>query len=179
MSQSPEARYVEQQTQKRIGALEKDLGDLQKHQRTVESEKQAEALQKLMDKERSANEAYTKLIIAAGYAGFLTFWSKSGQAIPQPSHSLIGILFLLSLVCYIGYEVYASIRRGFAVQLANQRLMKNPTPAGVDAFNEAIAKFNRRIHRVWLFVLVPTVALGFGAGLWTVGWYAYSLWDSL
>lgn len=79
MSQSPEARYVEQQTKKRIGALEKDLGDLQKHQRTVESEKQAEALQKLMDKERSANEAYTKLIIAAGYAGFLTFWSKSGR----------------------------------------------------------------------------------------------------
>lgn len=176
MSQSSEDRYTQQITQKRLGDLERGMQGLEKHRRTAESEKQAEALQKLMDKERSANEAYTKLIIAAGYAGFLAFWSKSAQVIPQPHHSVIGTLFLLSLVCYIGYEVYISVRRGFAIQLANQRLMKNPTPAGIDAFNDALTKFNRQAHKTWLFILVPTVTLGFGCGLWVIGWYACSLW---
>lgn len=174
MNQSPEDRYAQQQTQKRLGALEKEVGSLQQHHRTRESEKHAEALQKAMDKERSATEAYTKLIVAAGYAGFLTFWSKAGVVIPQPQHAWIGTLFLLSLVCYIGYEVYSSVARGFAVQLANDHLMKNPTPAGIDQFNNSLAKFNRRAHKLWLFVLVPTVLLGFGSGLWVIGWYAYT-----
>lgn len=179
MNQSSEDRYTQQLTQKRLGALEKDVGNLQQHQRTRESEKNAEALQKAMDKERSANEAYTKLIVAAGYAGFLTFWSKAGVVIPQPQHAWIGTLFLLSLVCYIGYEVYSSVARGFAVQMANDRLMKNQTPAGIDEFNESLTRFNRRAHKLWLFVLVPTVLLGFGSGLWVIGWYAYRAWATL
>lgn len=179
MNQSSEDRYIQQLTQKRLGALEKDVGNLQQHQRTKESETTAEALQKAMDKERSANEAYTKLIVAAGYAGFLTFWSKAGVVIPQPHHAWIGTLFLLSLVCYIGYEVYSSVARGFAVQLANDRLMKNQTPAGIEEFNDSLARFNRRAHKLWLFVLVPTVLLGFGSGLWVIGWYAYSAWAAL
>jgi len=176
MNQSPEARYMEQLTQRRLATLEKGLEGLQNHQRTVESERETEALNKVMDKERSANEAYTKLIVAAGYAGFLTFWGKSAQVIPQPHHAWIGTLFLLSLLCYIGYEVYMSVRRGFAVQLANQRLNENPTPAGVAQFKASITDFNRRAHRTWLFILVPTVALGFGSGLWLIGWYIYSTW---
>jgi len=176
MDQTTEARYKEQQVQKRLGEVEKGLNKALSHQRSADEEKQAESIQKVLDKEKNANETYAKLIIAAGYAGFLTFWGKSAQVIPQPHHSVIGTLFLLSLVLYIGWEVYSSVSRGIALQRMAQELAADPTPAGRAKFQTSATKYNRRMHALWITVLIPTVLLGFGCGLWVVGWYVHSLW---
>ncbi len=138
------ARYVDANFKR----VEKEMNQLLRFKATVEAEKQADALQKAMDKEQAAGESYTKIIIAAGYAGFLTFWGKSAGDIPPPWHAAIGAMMLLSMILFVIWEVSKSVWKGISLNRAMTRLQQDRTPRGVTNFTESMEAFNRRAHRV-------------------------------
>ncbi|WP_312681336.1 hypothetical protein [Stenotrophomonas chelatiphaga] len=155
------------------------VGSLDAYREAQEAKQLVEAHQKALDKAQSASESYTKIIIAAGYAGFLAFWTKATTTVPQPYHAWIGSLFLLSLVLFITWEITKSTWSSIAMYRFSRALAQSPTPEGIKKFQADAAVHDRRMNRLWLVFLIPCVALGLASALWLLTWYVLQLWATL
>lgn len=159
--------------------LHNRVASLDAYREAQEAKQLADAYQKALDKAQSAGESYAKIIIAAGYAGFLAFWTKATTTVPQPDHAWIGSLFLLSLVLFITWEITKSTWSSVAMNRFSRALVKSPTPEVIAKFQTDAAEHDRRMNRLWLFFLIPCVTFGLASALWLLTWYILELWARL
>ncbi len=112
---------------------------------------------------------YTSVIIVAGYAAFFAMWSSVKDDLSRVCVLWAGVLMMVSIVLFVGFEVSKMILMG----IAHQRVMRAAegvrAPHLASAIQDVIAVENRRILRLWKWALVPTVVFGFGSAA-ILGW---------
>ncbi|HIF6000393.1 TPA: hypothetical protein ACX3F9_002449 [Vibrio parahaemolyticus] len=108
--------------------------------------------------------SYSNVIIAAGYVGFFTLWSSLKSDLPQWAILSSGALILLSLMTFIGFELYKMISVSVQMHRVSKRLQR-PDMTTLDEIQRIEQKSALISARVWVFTVIPTVLSGFGAGL--------------
>ncbi|HDV5280191.1 TPA: hypothetical protein RI749_003017, partial [Vibrio cholerae] len=68
--------------------------------------------------------SYSNVIIAAGYVGFFTLWSSLKSDLPQWAILSSGALILISLMTFIGFELYKMISVSVQMHRVSKRLQK-------------------------------------------------------
>jgi hypothetical protein len=167
--------YVDKNFQK----LAKEVNELRQFQSNLMYEKQVQAALELIGRMHSNHVSYTNLIVVAGYAGFFTFWSTIKNDLPKWLYAVSGLLIIVSLLCFIAWEVTKSIWGGLHLRRAEAQLTSHvPDEETIFRLQKEIDAFDRKINRVWLVFLIPTVLFGFASALSLVvffGWKLYLL----
>ena len=109
-------------------------------------------------------QAYTTVVLLAGYAGFFAIWSFLKQDLSKGQVFSSGLLIALSLSAYIIWEVYQAFHRSRALMGLNKALLD------IQNFDKLLAEYkaieqNRVITLgwVWVFVFGFTLLTGFSA----------------
>lgn len=109
-------------------------------------------------------QAYTTVVLLAGYAGFFAVWTFLKQDLSKEQVFSSGLLIALSLSSYIIWEVYQSFYRSRTL-LGLNKAIQNP-----DNFEILLAAHKKNeqerlisFGRVWVFVFWFTVSTGFSA----------------
>ncbi|EOX4461723.1 hypothetical protein ACJ5M5_001571 [Vibrio alginolyticus] len=71
--------------------------------------------------------SYSNVIIAAGYVGFFTLWSSLKSDLPQWAILSSGALILISLMTFIGFELYKMTSVSVQMHRVSKRLQKPDT----------------------------------------------------
>jgi hypothetical protein len=159
-----------------INHLIHEVNELHRFQMSVEHDKQIQAVLELMGRIQASHVSYTNLIIVAGYAAFFTFWSTLKNDLPGWLYAISGLLIVLSLLIFIAWEVTKMIWSAVSLRNIERRLTSRPPEADVIfKFQQEINAFERRINRLWIWFLVPTVTLGLASGLCLVAFFAWKL----
>ncbi|NRQ42537.1 hypothetical protein HRH59_08110 [Rheinheimera sp. YQF-2] len=108
--------------------------------------------------------SYTNVIIAAGYVGFFTLWGSLKNDLPLWAILVSGALILISLLIFIGFEIYKMISSSVQMHRISKRL-QTPDMGTLAAIQQIERESSLRNAKVWVFAVIPTVVTGFGAGL--------------
>lgn len=142
-------------------------------------DKQIEAIQQLNEKLLSHSMNYTNLVLVAGYAGFFAFWSTLTDKVPKWLFALSGFLILLSLTLFIVWEITKMVWQAIQMRTVSETLEGQRGPHVVAQYEAAYATYQKKVTRVWVFFLVPTVVSGLGAALLLMGYFGLDLWTLL
>ena len=167
-----------QQMEKRASDLGRRVANLQAFQAAVEYDKQIKAAQELTTQLQSNATAYTNLVLVAGYAGFFTFWATLSSKLPPWLYVVTGLLIIVSLLAFIGWEVTKMVWSALHLNKVQQDLSGKPGPEVLAQFQSSLQRFAKASNRVWVWFLVPTVVCGFGAGLCVLGFFVWRIWRS-
>jgi hypothetical protein len=165
---------------KNFRALAKEVTELRQFQSALMYEKQVQAALELMGRMHNNHVSYTNLIVVAGYAGFFTFWSTIKSDLPKWLYALSGLLIIVSLLCFIAWEVTKMIWGGLHLRKSEAQLTSHrPDEGTILRLQREIDAFDRKLNRLWIWFLIPTVSLGFASGLSLVGFFVWRLFLSL
>lgn len=112
-------------------------------------------------------EAYSKTIIALGYAGLFAIWGFVKDHLSHRAVLATAMLAGLSLIVYIGWEVGSMIHRT-TIQLRFNRAIKDNPADQARAINDFLEQTRAgavRGGRIWIVTQVFTVIPGFLAAL--------------
>lgn len=138
-------------------------------------EKQISAYIQLNEKLMTNANAYTNLIMVAGYAGYFAFWSTLTGKIPMWLFNACGLAMTLSLTLFITWEIVKMIWGAKHMQATQAILAKQPHANVISEFQKAFQEFSTRSQKVWLVFLVPTLASGITAACLLLGYFCLSL----
>jgi hypothetical protein len=109
-------------------------------------------------------QAYTNVVLLAGYAGFFAIWSFIRPDITKEQVFWSGLLIALSLTAYMLWEIYGSFYRSRSL-LCLAKAVNNP-----DKFHELLEqhKLDEQariifLGQIWVVVFGFTVLTGFSA----------------
>jgi hypothetical protein len=107
-------------------------------------------------------EAYSKTIIALGYAGLFAVWSFVKDHLSHRAMVLTAALVGFSLIIYIAWEVYLMINRALLHDRFNKTLKANPADQAkaIGDYLEQARNSGIRGAAIWKGVLVLTVLPG-------------------
>lgn len=109
--------------------------------------------------------AYTNLIIIAGYVAFYTMWGSVKNDLPTTWMLLAGLLITFSLIMFVSFEIYKMILTGVHHKKVNAVLQEDGTDGAIIKVKRLEQEFETRMYKFWLWILVPTVGSGVGAGV--------------
>lgn len=127
----------------------------------------------------SQAQAYTNLVLVAGYAGFFAIWSFIKTDMSRAQIFWSGLLITLSLTTFMVWEIYASFCRSKSL-LGLARAVNDPENFLAHLHSHKADEQNRVIRhgRAWAVAFAFTVLTGFSAigillwafvcGLWKV-----------
>jgi hypothetical protein len=109
-------------------------------------------------------QAYTTVVLLAGYAGFFAVWTFLKQDLSKGQVFSSGLLIALSLSSYIIWEIYQAFHRSQALLGLNKAVLD---PKNFDTLLAEYKKTQQdrtiRLGRIWIFVFGFTVLTGFSA----------------
>jgi hypothetical protein len=157
--------------------LAKEVTELRQFQSNLMYEKQVQASLELMGRMHGNHVSYTNLIVVAGYAGFFTFWSTIKNDLPKWLYAVSGLLIIVSLLCFITWEVTKSIWGGLHLRRVEAQLTSRiPDEGTIFRFQKEIDAFDRKINHIWIGFLIPTVLFGLASALSLVGFFGWKLY---
>ncbi|WP_320151118.1 hypothetical protein [uncultured Tolumonas sp.] len=112
----------------------------------------------------SQANTYSNFIIAAGYVGFFSLWSSIKPDLPEWAILSSGCLILVSLLIFIGFELYKMISAAIQMHKVSKRL-HNPNANTLNDIQLIQQKCSLSNARIWVFTVIPTVLFGLGAGI--------------
>jgi hypothetical protein len=160
-----------------INQLTREVNSLRQFQESTVQEKQVKAVLEVLIRAQTGQMAYTNLIIVAGYAGFLTFWSSLKNDLPPLLYAVAGLLIVLSLICFISWETTKMILSAIHLRKSEMQLTSSGM-SGVDIITKLQQDnniFDRRVYKLWLRFLIPTIAFGLSSSLCLVGFFIYKI----
>jgi hypothetical protein len=124
---------------------------------------------------------YANLILVAGYAGYFAFWSTLVARLPHWLYAVSGLLALSSLLLFISWEVTKMIWGTVHLNRIHDMFVSKGLRRGslVQAIETARVLHAAKINRLWIWLLVPTIAFGIGAGLLLVGYFGFEVWKTV
>lgn len=160
-----------------VESMQKEILEIRRFQRACEDDKTVAAWVQMNEKEMAHSTSYANLILVAGYAGYFAFWSTLVERLPHWLYAVSGLLALSSLLLFISWEVTKMIW-GTVHSNRIQTMLEKGLRRGslVPAMETARRLHEARMIRLWIWLLVPTVALGIGAGLLLVGYFCFEVW---
>jgi hypothetical protein len=173
-----EEQWHEQVTES-VNTLIDEVEKIKRFQVACEQDKSIAMLMQLNEKQMSHATNYTNLILVAGYAGFFGFWTTLSGRLPGKVYALTGLLALLSLILFIGWEVVKMVWTNVHLRHTNT-ILTDPKTKGKHAqlWEASTALYSVNVHRVWLCFLVPTLITGLGAGTLLLGCFGVQLWQA-
>lgn len=156
------------ENQKRLAESQQDIVNQMnrlsaEQTRMINSETMRNAKELLAHTYASAN-AYTNLIIAAGYVGFFTLWSSLIDKISMWAIASSGALILISLLTFISFELYKMVSKALAIKQLHGKL-QNPHANTLEDLRDMEKKYALKHSKIWIWFLVPIVSTGLLAGL--------------
>lgn len=109
-------------------------------------------------------QAYTNVVLLAGYAGFFAIWSFIKPDITKEQVFWSGLLIALSLTAFMLWEIYGSFYRSRSL-LGLAKAVNNPAKFHELLEQHKIDEHARiiRFGRIWVVVFGFTVLTGFSA----------------
>lgn len=161
---SLELNRMEKRCVDRYNNLAKNFNTISHQQTRMLKNENINAAKELTSHAYAKANSYTNLIIVAGYIGFFTLWSSLKNDLPSWAILSSGFCILLSLLIFIGFELYKMISGSIKMHKLSKRL-QNPT---IETLNE-IQRIERdgalSSAKIWIFTVIPTVFFGVAAGL--------------
>lgn len=112
--------------------------------------------------------AYDSVIIVAGYAAFFALWSAVTEDISTAARLVTVALMGGSLLFYIAWHIIQMLTRQKSEwrRAAAFRFHDDPTRFNAEwiAIDQAQSKNELRVMRLWPWIFIPAVALGFAGG---------------
>lgn len=144
------------------------------------SDPSLDAADKLLDKLRdwmieaiNVATGYEQIIIAAGYAGFLTVWTQTAPHLPKLAVLWSGGLIATSLLVFVAFHIFSICVRSLGMLRMGKELMKHKSPQDQLAAMVEQQKRNGReagiVLVVWPFAFVTSVVTGLAAAALIVG----------
>lgn len=155
-----------------VDGLVKEVEEMKQEQIV---EKQISAFIQLNEKLMNNSNAYTNLIMVAGYAGYFAFWSILAGKIPTWLFNACGLAITLSLTLFITWEIVKMFWSAKHVRATQAILAKRPHTNVISEFEKAFQEFSTRSQKLWLVFLVPTVFSGMTAASLLLGYFCLSL----
>jgi hypothetical protein len=150
--------------QRKIGEFVAKQAEIQ--QKEVH-EKRVETLIRIQSAAFEKAQAYVRVVIAAGYAGFFIAWSGTRNHLSALESIWSALLIVVSLFFYVLFEIYQMT--AFVRTLNGLDRVAN---APIDEFEQlaqqhqrSVEQGNRRIMRVWFVALFLTIAPGIAGAL--------------
>lgn len=169
-----------QEIAKHVDKLSKEVDGLSQFRASVEYEKQVQVALELMARLHSNSVSYANLILVAGYAGFFAFWSTLENNLPKWLHALSGLLIVLSLLFFLTWEVVKMIWSAFTLRRIEHQMTQRPPGADtMTQFQQALNAYDRRVGRLWVWFLLPTIVFGLGGGLALLVGFGWNLWSAI
>jgi hypothetical protein len=154
---------MEQRCTDRHNELAEHINRINHEQAKVQVEQNIEIIKEIVSHTYDKANAYSNLIIAAGYVGFFTLWTSLKKDLPDWAILASGTLILLSMMTFIGFEIYKMISGAVHMHKVTNRL-QSPTMDALMQIQELEQQANLRNARVWIYTVIPTVISGFLAG---------------
>ncbi|MBD8604853.1 hypothetical protein IFT80_19620 [Pseudomonas sp. CFBP 8771] len=163
-----------------VESVRREILEIRRFQQACEDDKAVAAWVQMNEKEMAHSTSYANLILVAGYAGYFAFWSTLLARLPHWLYAVSGLLALSSLLLFISWEVTKMIW-GTVYLNRIQTMLEKSSGRGslVPAMETARRLHEARMNRLWIWLLVPTVAFGIGAGLLLVGYFGLEVWKTL
>lgn len=123
-------------------------------------------------------QAYTNVVLLAGYAGFFGIWSFLKPELSKSQLFWSALLVSLSLAAFILWEVYQSFYRSRSI-LSLARTVEDPARFSELVEQYRLDEFDRVItlRRVWVVAFSFCVVTGFG-GVCVLLWaFVQTLWS--
>lgn len=122
---------------------------------------------------------YTNLIMLTGYAGIFGLWQMTRSLLTPHEDAIVGISLAISIFLFAGFEVYKMILGELYSKQLDDLLAKQPPlddAERVRVWGLISQEHGRIVTRPWIWMLIPTVATGFGSGLYLLIKLIESLW---
>ncbi|SCZ38873.1 hypothetical protein SAMN03159312_4394 [Pseudomonas sp. NFIX49] len=155
-----------------VDGLVKEVAEMKQEQIV---EKQISAFIQLNEKLMNNANAYTNLIMVAGYAGYFAFWSTLSGKLPTWLFNACGLSITLSLTLFITWEIVKMFWSAKHMRATQAILSKRPHASVISEFEKAFQDFSTRSQKVWLVFLVPTVVSGMTAACLLIGYFCLGL----
>lgn len=136
-----------------------------------------EAQKELLASSFSQAQAYTNVILAAGYAGFFAVWAFVKGELSRGAVLWSALLVTLSLAMFVAWEVFGMYMRsrmliGIAQAVAQPERFEELMLSHRKAAQERSIVFGK----VWLFTVWGTVLTGAGAFCILLYAFVHGLW---
>lgn len=124
-----------------------------------------DAQKDLLHEAMAAAQSYTNVIMVVGYAALFTLWAQTKGNFTMATTLVAGIFLALSVLCFVGWEIFGMIVRSKA-NIAIGRAVNNPPEfeARMNNFKADQQVFMRRFYPIWIAVIgsaVGTALMGF------------------
>jgi hypothetical protein len=157
-----------------------EIVEIRRFQQDCEQDKTIAMLMQMNEKQMTQASAYTNLILVAGYAGYFAFWSTLVTKLPPWIYALSGLLALVSLFCFIAWELVKMIWSNTYLNRTNKMITEQVRGVQVAATIVAASSLHSvSINKMWMWFLVPTVTCGMSAGVLLVGYFASEVWKTV
>lgn len=139
--------------------------------------KMLEAHKELVAHAYSQAQAYTNLIMVAGYAGYFTLWGFIRDYLTRATEFWSALLLSVSLSGFVLWEVYCMYCRSQSL-LSLSRPIKKP-----EHFKELLEKHESdererdiTLGRLWIFQLFFVAGTGFAAVIIMISALVHCIW---
>lgn len=146
--------------------LQQQLSKALQAQQQQEREKALDLIVSLVGRLLEKASAYTKGVIAVGYAAILAAWGFAKDWMPPVAHAITGLLLILSVVIFVLWEVYANISSTSQFDKLVAGLNDSDPATAIATFQKHSADIYRRELRIawaWRAVVIATLATGLAA----------------
>jgi hypothetical protein len=153
------ALLVEKQRQMQQEQVQKALQEQQ--------EKIQKALIEASSKAFEKAQAYTNVIIIAGYAGAFSLWSSTKAQLPNKANVIIALLLGFSMLVFVLHEIYGMIQRSIHFHkispLINMQLPSDDFIKEFEKLRSAEAKAELNNNPIWIASLLGTIPTALAA----------------
>ena len=154
------SRRIEQAFNKQA----RSIGDLQSQQehlsrRVAHLHSNSES-NHTMEELKRREEQYIQIVMLAGYAGFFALWTQTRGNMSLWMFASTGVLISISLIVFVGYELYKSWSLG--------RFFSSKPQVAAHELNAELSRINKHWHKVFVVSSSTGVIAGVSLLLWFV-----------
>ncbi|MGN2670951.1 hypothetical protein [Aliivibrio fischeri] len=144
--------------------LAKHINRISKEQARMQTNENVEIAKEIFSHAYGKASSYSNVIIAAGYVGFFTLWGSLKKDLPDWAVLLSGFLILLSVMIFIGFELFKMISSSIQMHRVSKRL-QNPSIGTLLEIQKIEQNNALKSAKIWVFTIIPTILFGFSAGM--------------
>lgn len=137
-----------------------------------------EAQKALLADAHGAAERTLNVVMLVGYAAIFAFWSQMRDEFDDSAIALSGLLLLVSVAFFVGWEVFAMVRRNINhIRIGYASSEETTFMERIVSYKGQQEAFTRRTAIVWTLSLAISVAFAIGAGSILGYEFLVMLWD--
>ena len=144
--------------------LAKHINRMAKEQARMQTNENIAIAKEVFSHAYSQASSYSNVIIAAGYVGFFTLWASLQKDLPTWAILSSGFLILMSVMIFIGFELFKMINSSIQMHNVSKRLQQ-PSINTLQEIQRIEQNNALKSAKVWVFTVIPTVLCGFSAGM--------------